>query len=325
MPYRSRSERLLVITAIVIPSDIAQPMRLEQLDEHTPGGLRRLVEGNLERVDLYRPSASVYLNEEGKLDGLPINRRATTLLWVHNSRFRGQDVLVGTTVVVGPSEAHGDDTSAPDDLIDLLFERCTRCGAYVYAGTTLVYPANGQPCADGTQHVVDPSHRTRYRVQVQVRGETTWHGNQLVFADWFDAYTYGIDLAQRWTQVMEVRVVPDLDDKLLESWYQLGLAEPSIRAAEDRPFTKARFTGCDSVDELAEQISAMPWPAGTAFYYRDLCFIQQANGGDEWLAIRHETAFETMALAPSLADRTFASLVRRLLAASKEQLEQHTY
>ena len=123
----------------------------------------------------------------------------------------------------------------------------------------------------------------------------------------------------------DVRVIPDLDDALLETWYQLGLVEPLIRAAEDPPFTKARFTGCYSPDELAEQIDATPWPIGTAFYYRDLCFIQEVDGGDTWLVIRQDIAVDAMELWPHIHSGTFASLVRRLLAASIEQLEQHTY
>ena len=95
--------------------------------------------------------------------------------------------------------------------------------------------------------------------------------------------------------------------------------------ADDPPFTQDSFVGCYSVEELAERISETTGPIGTAFYYRDLCFIQQADGGDDWLTIRHGVAFESMALIPSITDGTFASLVHRLLIASKEQCKRREY
>jgi Domain of unknown function (DUF3846) len=257
-------------TAIVIPNDLAQPMRLEQLDQHDVGAYHRLVAGNLEVLNIDRATASIYLNEDGKLNGLPINHRATALLWVHNSAFRGQDVIVGPAFIVGQPDTQADDTSAPDDLIDLLFERCSRCGAYVYVDTqtALVCPASAG-CKSDAEHAFNVWRAKHYRVQVTTRGETGWSGNELTFPDWLDAYTYGINLAQRWTSVENVRVIPDLDNALLETWYQVGLAEPSIRTAEDPPFTKASFTGCYSIEELAEHISGPRWTIGMAFYYRD--------------------------------------------------------
>ena len=38
---------------------------------------------------------------EGKLDDLPLNQRATVIAWAHNSAFRGYDVIVGNTFIVG--------------------------------------------------------------------------------------------------------------------------------------------------------------------------------------------------------------------------------
>jgi hypothetical protein len=90
-------------------------------------------------------------------------------------------------------------------------------------------------------------------------------------------------------------------------------------------FDKASFTGCYSVDELAEWLTTAEWVTGTAFYYRDLCFIAQVDGGDEWLIIRHGLAFESLSVKPAIENGTFASLVRRLLAASQEQCQQRTY
>jgi hypothetical protein len=162
-------------------------------------------------------------------------------------------------------------------------------------------------------------------MQVQTQGDTSWNNNGRVFTDWFEAYAYGVQLAQHRTLVGEIRVVPELDDQLRQTWYQLGRANPWIKTADDPTFTRDSFVGCYSIDELAERISAASWCIGTAFYYRDLCFINQVEGGDEWLTIRHGIAFESMTLNPSIEDESFESLITRLLAASREQCEQLKY
>jgi uncharacterized protein DUF3846 len=279
----------LTIRVIVLPVDPNQRIRLQQLDPHNLDTQRALVGGSLQILHLERPEAAIYLNEAGKLNRLRVNHRATTLAWVHNSAFRGRDVIVGPAYVVGPTNRHGYDGSAPDDLVELLL------------------------------------HTERYRVQVQTNNRPEWNGNELVFTDWLEAYGYGVDLAQRWTVVDEVRVVPELASELREQWYQLGMTNPWVKAADDPPFTRNSFVGCFSVDELAERITAVSWTIGTAFYYRDLCFIQQVEGGDEWLTIRHGVAFESMTLTPYVEDGSFPELIRRLLAATKGQCERLTY
>jgi hypothetical protein len=278
-----------MITAIVIPVDLREPIGLEQFDPHDLNAYRRLVVGNLQVLNLDRPPASLYINEEGRQMGMPVNTRATALLWVHHSAFRDQDVLVGPAFIVGTPDKDGDDTSAPQDLIDLLL------------------------------------HTTHYRLHAQFHGVREWEPSGEVFTDWFSAYVEGIRLTRRWTAIAEVRVVPELDDKILHTWYRLGRDIPEIAAAEDPPFTKDSFTGCYSVEELAERIDSTTWVAGAAFYYRDLCVINQVDGGDEWLTIRHGIAFESLSLAASVEDGAFASLVHRLLAASKEQLQRLEY
>lgn len=136
-----------VVTVIVIPVDLNQPIRQQQLNKRDLDAYREIVGGNLELVTLVWPPAGIYINEDGKLEGLPVNRRATALWWAHNSASRGRDAIVGPAFVVGPADRKGDDTSAPDYLVDLLF------------------------------------NTKRYRVQVQTRGSSGWHGNDLAFTD----------------------------------------------------------------------------------------------------------------------------------------------
>jgi len=286
-----------VLTAIVIPVDPAQPIRQQQLDKNDLDAYRQIVGGNLEVINFVSPPASLYLNEEGKLEGLAFNHRATVLLWVHNSAYRDRDVIVGSAFILGPPDRRGDDTSAPDELLELLLD---------------------------TQ---------RYRIQVRTEGSSGWHGNELVFTDWFAAYQWVLDLAQRWTLVQEVRVIPEPDQELLNQWLEIGRENAWIRYADDPPFTMASFYGCQSIDELEERLNFTNWSLGTAFYYRNLCFINQVDGGDEWLTIKAfrdedrptSLAFESITFERYIEEGRFKNLIERLLRASKEDCRRLTY
>ncbi|MBB4910537.1 DUF3846 domain-containing protein [Actinophytocola algeriensis] len=286
-----------MITAIVIPVELDQPIRQQQLNQHDLDAYRQLVGGHLELVHFVRPPAGMYINDEGKLDGLPLNHRATALLWAHNSAFRNRDVIVGPAFVVGPADRRGDDTSAPTDLVELLFST------------------------------------ERYRAQVQTGDSSNWYGNELVFTDWLAAYQYVLDLADRWTLVQEVRIIPKPDDAMLDQWYEIGRGNLWIRHADDPPFTMASFSGCQSIDELEERLGYTNWSLGTAFYYRNLCFINQVDGGDEWLAIKtfwddgrpNSLAFESITFARYIEEGRLKDLIERLLKASKEDCRRLTY
>jgi hypothetical protein len=160
-----------MIQAIFVPVNPAEPTRLEQLDPADGDAYRDLVGGHFQVVELHRPRANLYLHEEGKLVGLPVNPRATALVWLHNHRLRGRDVIAGPALVLGRPDNDGVDTSVPEELAELLL------------GPGL------------------------YRVEVQVMGDGAWYGNGLLFIDWFTASIYAIDLAYRWTDVVDMRVV----------------------------------------------------------------------------------------------------------------------
>lgn len=161
----------MAIRAIVVPADIQQPLRLEDIAPDDLNKYRELVGGNIEIVTLDNPRSCMYFNEEGKALGLPTNQRATLLLWVHNSAFRGRDVLVGDTFLVGPPTKSGYDTAAPDELVKLLF------------------------------------HTQRFRVLVQTAGDPKFYGNLLTYSHWMNAYTKALHTAERWMQVEEVKVI----------------------------------------------------------------------------------------------------------------------
>ena len=180
-----------MITAIVIPADPNEPIRLEEIERSDLAAYRRLVDGNIELVTLERPPASLYFNEEGKLVDLPLNPRATALLWVHNSAFRQRDSIMGDAFILGPPDRQSYDTTAPEELVRLLL------------------------------------HTERYRVLVQNEGDEQFYGQLRTFDSWFEAYAQGITLAtRRWSQVEEIQVVAEYrndQERLIEEWLRIGL------------------------------------------------------------------------------------------------------
>lgn len=102
-----------------------------------------------------------------------MNRRATTLLWVHDQASRGREVIFGDAVIVGPPDDDGNPTNVPEELVDLLL------------------------------------HTSHYRVLVQYQGETQFYGTLRTFDAWFEAYGYSIYIDWRLSQVEEVWVVAE--------------------------------------------------------------------------------------------------------------------
>lgn len=91
-------------SVIIIPADSDKLVETLKRDKQpTLDELQKWVGGYIEAVPYWEAHlgkpAVVYCNEEGKLDGLPLNQRATGLWW----SVLGQpvdDVLVGDVVIV---------------------------------------------------------------------------------------------------------------------------------------------------------------------------------------------------------------------------------
>jgi hypothetical protein len=114
----------------------------------------------------------MYANEEGKVRQLPVNRRATCLWWLLHPEMRGRDILVGDVALVGSRGRPSSTTDLPSEFIELLLETKS------------------------------------YRIEVQTITEPKgWYGNQARFETYFEAGIYAINLAERWIQVGNVRVI----------------------------------------------------------------------------------------------------------------------
>lgn len=88
---------------LIIPADSGLPIRVEQAQSCDLASLQKLVGGNIEFVSISRSrvreleaqhgvklgGAQLYANEEGLLQGLPVNERATALVEGHTMPIVG--------------------------------------------------------------------------------------------------------------------------------------------------------------------------------------------------------------------------------------------
>lgn len=165
-----------MLSAIFIPADEQEPLRLEEFEADDLDARQQLVGGSFEVFRLEGPAADLYVKKDGKLMVMPINRRATLVLWAHNHPFRGQDVIAGDAFILGNPDDEDNATTAPQELIDLLL------------------------------------HTERYRVLVRNQGEEQFYGTLRTFDSWVEAYSYGIQLTWRLSQIVDFRVVGEERD-----------------------------------------------------------------------------------------------------------------
>ncbi len=167
----------LLVNSIVIPAEEEQPLQTQLLTTSLEDR-QELVGGLIQRIDLTDPPARLYCNEEGKVMELPMNKRATLLLWAHNPAFRYRDVLVGDVYLVGPVGKHSTDTSVPDVYVERLFEA------------------------------------SQFRVEVKQSGDAEWHDQGERFDQWTSAYEHalgwGVGLGDRLPpRLADIRIVPE--------------------------------------------------------------------------------------------------------------------
>lgn len=108
-------------------------------------------------------------------------------------------------------------------------------------------------------------------------------------------------------------------------WLEIGRCNPWIRAAWDPPFDRRSFFEAADLDALEERLEHGNWSLGQAFHLGELCFINQVNGGDEWLTIRRNLAFESISAEPMIATGRFRAFIADILAASPDECRRLAY
>lgn len=116
-------------------------------------------------------------------------------------------------------------------------------------------------------------------------------------------------------------------DCLIKIWVKLGKDNPWIKHSWDPEFNEKSFYECKTIEELKEKFIHGNWCLGSAFFYQNLCFINQVNGGDEWLTIRDDISFESCSMGFIIRNNTekFENLIQRFLDATPEQLKNRKY
>jgi hypothetical protein len=102
---------------------------------------------------------------------------------------------------------------------------------------------------------------------------------------------------------------------------QYAIADGDFIVEEDR-LNKNSCIVVNSLKELFNFFNHGNWCLGVAVIYKNLCFIQQVDGGDEWLTIKNfdneAIDFESISFE-RMEYIEFEELIKRLLRADKEQ------
>lgn len=104
--------------AAIIPADRTQPIRFEEITADLET-LQALAGGDIQLVGLRAYAMNMYLNENGKLESLPANARATVLChW--SEAIRADDFICGDAIVLGPIDDEGEETGLRDVQVEWL-------------------------------------------------------------------------------------------------------------------------------------------------------------------------------------------------------------
>jgi hypothetical protein len=114
-------------------------------------------------------------------------------------------------------------------------------------------------------------------------------------------------------------------DIMVNVWIsQRGSFDPNDDCAFEDPLCTKDFYECYTIQGLYYQLIRGNALLGQPFYYKNLCFINQVNAGDEWLVIRDDVEFESLT-ASAMEYENFKHWVECILNATNEQLRNLEY
>lgn len=292
MPQDPQSLDSEGVVVAVIPQDPQERVQIRRISSSPLEAVRTqqsLVRGTVARVGLQQPRASLLIHEESKTPGLEINARANVLARAHQDQPGAPENIIGPAVLCGPLNGRASETSLPEHYLTLL------------------------------------RHEGAFRAQVRTHQDPeVWSGNDVRFDSWHWAYVWVLALAERWTEVKDVRVVPTLSLDLVQEWIQLGNHHLSRRrpgGSSGQLFANG-ITACYSSEELIQNISSSTaLDRAAALSYRDLCIVNQSRDLEDWFGIRAGVVFSVPELLPKIADGTFADWMRRVLAAEPATIQ----
>ena len=159
----------------------------------------------------------------------------------------------------------------------------------------------------------------------------------------------GIEKLRDTLKKMRLKPTSPYEKDFADRCYKLGMRngwcsgryateEGDFIVEEDR-LNRTSFSIIDGgdADTLKAFFRCGNWCLGSAVIYKNLCFIQQVDGGDEWLTIKDfeggAISFESISFKHILdehengedGDKDFDDYLARLLSASKEACLKLTY
>lgn len=126
-----------------------------------------------------------------------------------------------------------------------------------------------------------------------------------------------------------------------ELFYQLGMkngwmngsyahADGDFIVEADRLNKNSGFA-IDKVGELKKFFKHGNWCLGDSVIFKDFCFMQQVNGGDEWMVCKYDKdtnsafSFESWSCGRMIEDKTFSKELRAIQKATNENLRHLKY
>ncbi|MEV0360118.1 DUF3846 domain-containing protein [Nocardia sp. NPDC050697] len=159
------------ISGIIVPSAKDEPVKLVEFDQGDVTYIQRVVDGWVQVLDLPQVGATLWCNEEGLIQDLEPNRRASLLSWSNLDIYCRTIPIRGNVLITGQPDDVGRTTTVPAELAELITK---------------------------TNH---------FKVEVRAINEETWHGNLMRFTTYWSAAEYGLNLASRWALVEAIRVI----------------------------------------------------------------------------------------------------------------------
>jgi len=98
---------VITATNLMVVRELPEPITYNEMVE--------VVHGYIEAV--YLDGAVAYVNEEGKLDGLPKNQAATDMAHAHNAIY-GDDWIAGNMLITGECDDEGEMMSLTTEWIN---------------------------------------------------------------------------------------------------------------------------------------------------------------------------------------------------------------
>ncbi|QPH40615.1 hypothetical protein [Pedobacter endophyticus] len=97
--------------------------------------------------------------------------------------------------------------------------------------------------------------------------------------------------------------------ELKKAWYKIGSQNYWIAKTDDPVFTEGSIATCQTIESLQKEIGSGNWCLGQGFSFKNLCFINQIDGGDEWLTIKDDYCFESITFGHFIKSGKFIPII----------------